>query len=80
MTIIDNILAPEIASQFVVERDIEVGDLCVFIDYAGREIGARVTHVMGDTVVGKVCGLNVSRPYTIGMQIARDRKFWSRAI
>lgn len=59
-------------------RDLAIGDLVVMTDYAGREIGARVTHLHEDgSVTGRHCGLAPQAPYKIGDAITRDRR-WVR--
>ena len=63
---------------FIPTREIAIGDLAVMTDYAGREIGVRVTHIHEDgSVTGRHCGLAAPAPYQIGDAITRDRK-WVR--
>lgn len=77
----NTILAPEILAHLTVDRDLEVGDLAVWIDYRGREVGGRVTRIEGGDVDGRVCGLGVQHGvYGIGDLISRPAKFVRRAI
>jgi hypothetical protein len=63
------------ALSFIPTREITIGALAVMTDYAGREIGVRVTHIHEDgSVTGRHCGLAATAPYQIGDAISRDRK------
>lgn len=79
------ILAPEILAHTTVAPDLEPGCLCVFEDYRGRMVTARVKSIGTDaaqTVVMTVAGLATVQHgvYRIGDVIARDRVYVHRAI
>lgn len=79
---LDTILAPEITAHLAVARDLEVGDLAVFEDYKGRDVGARVTRIEHGQVWGRCCGLAPHQHgvYAIGDDICRDAVFVRRAV
>ena len=57
-------------------RTLNVGALAVMTDYAGRQIGVRVTHIHEDgTITGRHNGLSAVAPYRIGDIISRDQKY-----
>lgn len=63
------------ALTFLATAEITIGALAVMTDYAGREIGVRVTHIHEDgSVTGRHCGLTPTAPYQIGDMVSRDRK------
>lgn len=67
------ILANEIASHLAVARSLQVGDLAVFVDFKGREIGCKVTRIEAGTVWCQVAGLETCQHcYKIGDTIAVD--------
>jgi hypothetical protein len=76
------ILAPELAAHLTIAPDLEPGCLCVFEDYAGRDVTARVKSIADGTVVMSVAGLAAVQHgvYRIGDVIARDIRFVRRAI
>ena len=75
------ILAPELLLHFATPAPLAIGDLIVMIDYAGRELGAKVFHIHPDgSITGKLCGLSVPAPYKIGDRITRDAEYVSKAI
>ncbi len=77
----NTILAPEILAHLTVARALRVGDLAVFTDYRGRHVGARVTHILGETIVGKCVGLGTQHGvYAIGDLISRDACDVKRAV
>lgn len=77
MTKTNDILAPEILAHLTIAPDLKVGDLAVFTDYKGRQVGARVTRIEGGDVDGRVCGLETYQHgvYRIGDAISRPAKF-----
>lgn len=88
----NEILAPEILAHTTVARDLVVGDLAVWVDYKGREIGCRVTQVWAPGELGGTlhqnrtahyrvvcCGLTVPAPYHIGFEIVVEAKQIRRA-
>jgi len=76
-----DILAPEILAHLTVDRGLRVGDLAVFVDYKGREVGARVTRIEGGDVGGRCCGLGTQHGvYGIGDLIDRPARFVRRAV
>lgn len=79
----DSILVTELAAHLATAPDIEPGCLCVFEDYKGRMVTAKVRSIMEDgTVIMSVAGLETVQHgiYRIGDVIGRDRKFIRRAI
>ena len=46
----------------------EVGHFVTWVDFAGRNIGGRITRKAGETFIVKVCGLVDQSPYSIGEQ------------
>jgi phosphopantetheine adenylyltransferase len=41
----NEMLAPEILAHMTADRDLRVGDLAVFVDYKGREVGCSITRM-----------------------------------
>lgn len=79
---LDTILAPEITAHLTVARELAVGDLAVFEDYKGHEVGARVTRIEHGQVWGRCCGLGQHQHgvYALGDIICRDAAFVRRAV
>jgi hypothetical protein len=74
-------LANEITSHLSVPRALQVGDLAVFVDYKGREIGCKVTRIEAGTVWCQVAGLETwQHCYKIGDVIAVDASKVRRAV
>ncbi len=72
----NTMLANEMAAHFEVARDLRVGDLAVFTDYKGRQIGCRVTRMWAAGEISnsaqiecQVVGLSAQGPYQIGFRL-----------
>lgn len=78
----NTVLADEMVALFSLARELRVGDLAVFTDYKGREIGCRVERVdHGNNVWCRVCGLETWQgPYKIGDLIVIDAGQVRRAV
>ena len=79
----NDMLAPEITAHLEVARELRVGDLAEFTDYAGRKVGARVTRIEHGQVWGRCVGLGPHQHgvYTNGTAIiVRDARDVRRAI
>lgn len=83
----NTMLAPEMTVHLTTARDLEVSDLAVFTDYAGREVGCRVTRIWAAGVIStfaqvevRICGLAVVKPYSLGEVYVVDADKVRRAI
>lgn len=83
----DSILVTELAAHLATAPDIEPGCLCVFEDYKGRMVTAKVRDIMVDGLGRSLVSMTVAglEPvqhglYRIGDLIVRDRQFVRRAI
>jgi hypothetical protein len=78
----DTMLAPEMLAHTEIARELRVGDLAVFVDYKGRDVGARVTRIEHGTVWGRCCGLAPHQHgvYANGDMIVRDANDVRRAV
>lgn len=82
-----DILAPEILAHTITPRALQVGDLAVWRDRAGREVGCTVTRAWkaGEITTAaqveiKMCGLSVPAPYYIGCKLVVDATAVRRAV
>ena len=72
----NTMLANEMSAHFSVARELRVGDLAVFTDYAGRDVGCSVTRMWAAGEISnsaqvevRVCGLSAPAPYSIGSKM-----------
>lgn len=76
----NTMLANEMAAHFEIARGPRVGDLAVFVDYKGREVGCRIERVDHGNVWCRVCGLETWQgPYKIGDLLVIDSNKVRRA-